>query len=121
MPEAPRLWVKLDAGFYDDPRLMGAGERGELLFLRSLAWSRRNLTDGWLPPGVVERLMPGGEEEAARLVGTGALKTDKRGGFEVVAFLRWQDSAADVKARRDSGRRAARRRWDAKPNGTPNA
>jgi hypothetical protein len=81
MPEAPRLWVKLDAGFYDDPRLMGAGERGELLFLRSLAWSRRNLTDGWLPPGVVERLM----------------------------------------ARRDSGRRAARRRWDAKPNGTPNA
>jgi len=120
MPEAPRPWAKLDLGFYDDPRLVAAGERAELLFLRSMAWSRRNLTDGWLPEGMADRLMPGGAEEAERLVASGAMERDQRGGFLLVAFLRWQDSAADVEQRREKGRANARRRWDAKPNGRPN-
>ena len=36
------LWVKLSVDYMDDPKIVGAGADAELLFVRGLAYAKKN-------------------------------------------------------------------------------
>jgi hypothetical protein len=49
-------WVKLDDGFADHPKTIAAGPHGVALFVASLCWVSRNLTDGRVPKHILPML-----------------------------------------------------------------
>lgn len=50
-------WVRLSDDFYDHPKFDKAGVLGIALFTAGLAWSNRNLTDGFIPRKTALRLL----------------------------------------------------------------
>jgi hypothetical protein len=52
-------WVRLDDHFSEHPKLVSAGPLGMALWVAGLAYSNRNLTDGFIPRGVAATLLDG--------------------------------------------------------------
>lgn len=50
-------WVRVDDHFPDHPKLARVGPLGWALWMAGLAYSNRNLTDGFIPWGVASRLV----------------------------------------------------------------
>ncbi|MEU0236813.1 hypothetical protein ABZ234_03915 [Nocardiopsis sp. NPDC006198] len=50
-------WVRLSDDFYDHPKFDKAGSLGIALFAAGLAWSNRNLTDGFIPRKTALRML----------------------------------------------------------------
>lgn len=50
-------WVKLDDGFLDHRKFLNAGPLASYLNVCAIAWSNRNLTDGFIPDVQVPRLI----------------------------------------------------------------
>jgi len=50
-------WVALDDAFLDNPKIIAAGPHATLLYVAAIAWSNRNLTDGFIPAGKVATLV----------------------------------------------------------------
>lgn len=114
-----RLWFKLAVDFWEDPKVISAGESAAILYQKLIGWSKRYGTDGVVPIKVVRRL--GGRRWKARMgklcdVGMcvdGRQATDDCPPSDgrlsddcptdvctVVAFLAWNDSAERVAQRR---------------------
>jgi hypothetical protein len=51
------VWTKLDDGILDHPKVSAVGPIGFGLFVASIVYSNRNLTDGFVPYGVAGRLL----------------------------------------------------------------
>lgn len=113
-----RLHVQLDVDYYDNPKIIDAGEKAELLYLRSLAFCKKNWkADGFISDGQVTRSLAGGltgvQARVKRLVEVGLwdrVETDLFGngrGYQVVAWLDRNPSAAEIAAKRraDSDRK----------------
>nr|WSZ97251.1 hypothetical protein OH820_17745 [Streptomyces sp. NBC_00857] len=66
-------WVRISDDFYDHPKFDTAGALGTALWLASLAWCNRNLTDGFIPRRAALRLLD--FEDAAE-----AVQAARRGG-----------------------------------------
>ncbi len=128
-------WVRISDDFYDHPKFDAAGSLGIALWMAGLAWSNRNLTDGFIPRKTALRLLD--FEDAAeavshaerngvtndprnnditpsvarfvaeRLVKAG-LWIEAEGGFSIHGYLDYQKSAAQITAERD--RSAARQK-----------
>lgn len=103
------MWVKIDDGFYDHPKVVAAGGLGTALFVCALSYSARHLTDGFIPAAQVRRLVdvedPG--EVAARLVEVG-LWEEGEGGYWIHDYLDYNPSAAEVGERRAKRARGQR-------------
>lgn len=88
-----RVWVKLDATYVEDEKIMAAGALAELVFIRSIAYCRRRFTDGVIKPGAIASLTLGVPETPATLVealvanGLWVVHPD---GWEVLNFAVWQ-------------------------------
>jgi len=92
-------WVKLDDRFSEHPKWGNAPSCDVHWFLFALCYCNRNLTDGFIPAGVAERLTPGHQQievEALpfrvirRLIDLGVIsEKEKRGiaGYEIHDFL----------------------------------
>jgi hypothetical protein len=123
MAEPPSTWVRISTGYYDDPRIIAVGEAAELLFVRAIAWSKRNRSDGWLPGDCVDRLVArGGRARADRLVEVGAFEVDpERGGYVIRSYASWQETTVEIEAQREElrrrGRRGAEARWHGNGDG----
>src|SRR5262249_22401955 len=50
-------WVALDDAILDNPKIIAAGPHATLLYVAAIAWSNRNLTDGFIPAGKVATLV----------------------------------------------------------------
>ena len=50
-----RLWFRLEAGYEDDVSMWGLPPLAELLWVRSISWSKDNDTDGFLPAKALVR------------------------------------------------------------------
>ncbi|SDJ74810.1 hypothetical protein [Streptomyces indicus] len=59
-------WVRISDDFYDHPKCDAAGALGTALWVAGLAWSNRNLTDGFIPRRSALRLLD--FEDAAEAV-----------------------------------------------------
>ena len=49
-------WVRLDDGFFSNPKAVAAGKDGRALFLAACCWSASNLTDGHIPEATIRML-----------------------------------------------------------------
>lgn len=127
-------WVRLDDAFYDHPKVQEVGPLGLALWVTSIAWSNRNLTDGFVPRAKAKTLLDwegvawhmwrgeivgGGEDAealdvAAALVNAG-LWVEADGGFRIHDYHDYQPSKDEVEAGRrqkqEAGRKGAAVRW----------
>lgn len=117
-----RLHVQLDVHYADDPKIIDAGEKAELLYVRCLAFCKRNWeTDGFISDGQLARVAGAGlasvPARTKRLCEVGLLQRaedDLFGtgmGYRVVAWLKHNPSAAEIAAvrRADADRKKAAR------------
>lgn len=106
-------WVKLSDDWYDDPKIIAAGDDGALLWVKAVSWSARNLTDGLIPAELLPRLILSPETPTivSRLVNLGLFVEDISGGFRVANYLEYQPSREQVLAERA---KEAKRKRDAR-------
>lgn len=104
-------WVKLTDDWYDDPKVINAGDQAAWLWVVGLSWCARNLTDGIIPANQIARLttLEDPHSAAARAVEADLFR-QVDGGFEVVNYLRFQPPRAEVLGRREKD--AARKRGE---------
>ena len=116
-----RPWVKIDATYVEDDKIMAAGALAELVFIRSIAYCRRRFTDGRISPAAVLSLTLGVPESSATLVEALVANrlwvVDDGGGWRVVNYDRWQMTteklANDAERKRaDREKRQKRQRPD---------
>lgn len=110
------LWVKLSVGYFDDDRVMEAGVEAELLFVRGLAWGKRDNT-GTITRGAMVRLGLGLNDpsEAARTLCALRLWCEVDNGYRVTAWDDWQVASERVVKQSAAGKRAAHTRWHKTP------
>ena len=118
-------WVKLSDDWYDDPKIVIAGDDGTLLWVKALSWSARNLTDGHIPAELLPRLIssPEAPSIASRLVDLGLFVEDISGGFRIANFLDYQPSRESVLSAREKDaerkRNARKKPSGERPAGLP--
>jgi hypothetical protein len=111
-------WVKLSDDFYDNPKLARAGAAA-LLWVTGIAWSNRNLTDGFIPDVQVTRL-GGTEEQAERLVALNLWEWEaERDGYRIHDYLEYQPTAERVRAKRAAENERWQRRSGSSSAPTP--
>lgn len=106
-------WVRVDDSFYDHPGHAGNDLAAWGLWVWSLAWSNRNMTDGEIPAAVVQRMDPDGSASGA-LLASGRFRRD---GEVIVVhdYLEYQPSAATIREKRERERARWQRRGERKP------
>jgi hypothetical protein len=114
-------WGRLDDSLYDHPKLDRLEDAERLaavgLWALAISWSNRFLTDGHIPRGRIERL--GGTIALADALVGAELFDASSTGYEIHDFLEFNDSRADVIARREyEAQRKAEWRKRKRPGGT---
>jgi len=105
------LWVKLSVDYMDDPKIVGAGADAELLFVRSLAYAKKN-NNPVIPAVMLPRLtlgMNSSSDLAERLVAS-QLWVAADGGYRIAAWDAWQVNETN-KGQSAGGTLAMHNRW----------
>jgi hypothetical protein len=113
-------WARFDDHFDDDPDCDIVGEVGICLFVCSITWASRNLTNGFIPEARVRKLA-GGDASTVALLTSAAVRwwVPVDGGYQIRNYLRYNPSRDDVMAERQraadrkQGSRDRRRSADA--------
>lgn len=110
-------YAPLSAYYYDDDAIIRAGEKAEVLFCRLLAFSARQLKDGFVSEAQMTRVghgLTGVPRRVQQLVDVGLLEpvddslfANEGCGYRVIRWLKWNLSAAEIqqKQKRDSARK----------------
>lgn len=96
-------WIKVDDHFDEHPKMAAIGPTGWGVWLGGLAYSNRNLTDGFIPQAIAWRFQA--EKVVGQLVQVG-LWSEVAGGFQIHDYAQYQPSREQVFADR---KRAAER------------
>ena len=102
-------WVKLDDRFHENPKILSLGSDAFRLYVLSLTWAGGNLTDGMIPPPIVDLYADG--STAAELVAAG-LFVECDGGWRVNDYLEFNPSREDVEAKRRANTERMKRARD---------
>lgn len=102
MARRPRnVYLPLDIEFFDNERILTAGEKAGWLYLAMCCRSKRLLSDGLLTPTQIERLhVPGWKARLAKLVETGLVVGTDDGRFLILGWLERNLSAEQVEQQR---------------------
>lgn len=90
------MWVKVDDGFPQHPKVIGLSDRAFRAYMEGLCYSARYLTDGVLPDGFVEGW---GDLAAGELLAGGLWRRGPRGGVVIHDYLQWNPTAAEARSR----------------------
>lgn len=120
------LYVKIDVEYASDEKMIAAGPLGELLYIRSLAFCKKNpTTDGRISTHQLATVgigIPNLKKHAARLTEVGAWNVTKTG-WVISAWLKRNRSSADIQAQlkmaADLGEQGNHKRWHTGPDGKP--
>lgn len=93
-------WFKVDDSFYDHPKVFDAPDCAVALWTRAGSWSARNLTDGYVPAGMLARLCDDPDRAAKELVDRGLWKRS-RGGYQFHDWSAYQPMREEVQASRE--------------------
>lgn len=99
-----RSYVKFDDKCDEHPKVAAVGDAQFRAWFGSILYCGRNLTDGFVPTGVVVQRW---WKHRAALVAAGLWEISP-GGIVVHDYLEWNDSRAVVEARREQARTAGR-------------
>lgn len=109
-------YAPLSAHYYKDERIIMAGERAELLFIRGLAFCAEVIKDGFIADVQLHRFVAAGltgvKARTDTLVDLGLwLRDDERGGYVVASWLEWNRSSDEITdlLKRDSERKAGQK------------
>jgi hypothetical protein len=113
------IYVKLDANFFDDPKVIEAGEPAAWLYLETLAMSKRMMTDGRISESQLRRVrVHNRARRVQQLLKVGLWKRTEDG-YEIVAYLKHNKSAGAIaqtsEQRKAAGRKANHERWHVSP------
>ena len=115
-PRHRGYYAPLSSNYCKDPKVIAAGEKAELLYLRGLAFCAEAMTDGLISDGQLSRFVGAGltgvKQRADALVRVG-LWTRTENGYLVASWLKWNRSLAEIKRLRADD--AARKQRGAKP------
>ena len=90
---AARIYVPLDVSFFDDDKVIEAGEAAGWLFLNMMTKAKAVDEDGSLSTAQMQRLgVKGWERRAARLVAVGLVDEPTPGVFYIANWLKWNES-----------------------------
>ena len=111
------MWSRLDDTFVDHPVIAGLSDIAYRVYVTSIVWAGKHLTDGHVPAGVLPQLR--GTPKIARELVAASLWDLTVDGWLIRNYLRYQPSGADVRERRDkqatgkatAGARGAHVRW----------
>jgi hypothetical protein len=98
-------WTKLSDTFYDDPKVLAAGNEAVGLHARALTYCARHLTDGLVPKEMARQL--GKPSAIQTLLDTGFWR-EKGGNYIVADYFPDQESREEVEARRAQDARRKR-------------
>lgn len=106
-------WVKVDIGYFDNPKVVAVPPPARCLHLASICWSAQYRTDGRLPPHMIERLCAyaGADRshaDALVLVGLWELR-DGSDDYFVHDYLDYNTPSSEVDAKRSQSRDRVRR------------
>jgi hypothetical protein len=110
MARASRLYVPLDVGFFDDEKVIQAGEKAGWLYLHMLTKAKLLDTDGALSKGQISKLgIPGWPGRLRDLIATGLVVElpMQRDTYVIAAWYRWNESkeARDLRLAEDRERK----------------
>jgi hypothetical protein len=116
------LYVPLDVNYFEDDKIIRAGPLAELLYVRSLAFAKRNGSDGRI---TLEQLryitdgIPNRHRYVTRLTQVGLWEVNGDGWY-IAAWLKRNPKAAEVhQVRSRAGLAGNHRRWHVGPDGVP--
>lgn len=115
-------WVRVADTFPDHRKVVDAGYQAAWLYVTMLCHSSRNLTDGFVPTGVLGRLsdLPQPRKHVDRLVTVGLIE-QVEGGWQIVNYDQWQRTREEVEAERQATRERVRKhREKRQSNGVSN-
>ena len=106
-------WIKLDDGFFLNPKVMAAGPQAALLHLSALCWAGTANTDGFVPLTALRTisalvLIEKRKPYVQRLLDVG-LWHETEGGYVIHDFLQWQRSSDERSHQRERNRAKAER------------
>lgn len=92
---ATRIYVPLDVNFFDDAKIVEAGEPAAWLYLNMCAKAKQLDEDGVMTRAQIERLrVKGWQRRLARLIEVGAVEEAGAGVYGIVGWLNWNESKA---------------------------
>jgi hypothetical protein len=129
MPHAEETFYKMKCGWSADPKVAALGRFGPVdaclardVFGQMIDYARRELTDGLVPAEVVPFVAhPLPADDAMRVAmhladpgpyGPLCGWDARSNAFSILAYPKWNDTRAEVQARKEKGSKAARTRWD---------
>ncbi len=102
-------WLRIDDGIITHPKICQVGPEAAWLWITSLCYCRKYLTDGVFPAGVMNLSGLRGKAQktaAKRLVDVGLWhEIDEKQSYVVHDFLEWNPSRADVESSQEWDRR----------------
>ena len=102
---ASRIYVPLDANFFDDDKIIEAGEAAGWLFLNMMAKAKQLDSDGLLTRPQIERLaVRGWQKRLDALVKVHAVEETMPGVYVITKWLDWNESKAARSARLEADR-----------------
>ena len=90
---ATRLYVPLDVGFFDDARVVDAGEKAAWLYLNMLSKAKGLDSDGVLTRQQIGRLGVSGWQARLRTLVAVGLVVERPDGYSIGSWLKWNESA----------------------------
>jgi hypothetical protein len=111
------LWSKLDDALLDHRKVIAAGDRigknGAVLaiglYCIGLMWTNKQLSDGYLPTGVVKRFPCEQPLKMAQALVGARLWEKAKGGFKIHDFHDWNFTAHEIQLRRKAERERKRK------------
>lgn len=124
--KSPRLYIPLDARFFDDDKILKAGERAAWLFLAILTTIKLDNADGMISHRKIARLgIQGYPQRLQKLQTIGLILEMESDELDEIMYLvpswsRWNLLSYEVEARREMGREYAQKRWSKRETGMGN-
>jgi hypothetical protein len=115
-----RIFAAIDVHYFEDDRVLDAGDAWQLHLAAILA-CKRNLSNGQLTRRQVARIAPESVPDIASAIDTlirVGLFLDRGESIEVHGWGEWNDSREDVEAMSKGGKKGNHLRWHAKKNVT---
>lgn len=98
-------WIKLHDNFWENPKVLAAGEDAALLYIQGLSYCSRNLTDGLIPTPALRNLTAKKDARTlARILVREGLWLETATGWQVHDYLKVQRSREQVEGERERGR-----------------
>ena len=98
-------WVRLDDGFAEDPVIANLSDSALALWVAGIAYSNRQLTDGFIPLQVGYgglRYCDGNAVPFARELERVGRWEKVDGGWKIHAYLEWQRSSVEILGERET-------------------